>query len=83
MKLECGGGPTRYARPCLPVKPLLMIVEVGMRWARHFWQRRCELGRVARKDGGCGGDEEGEFVDVVEVLIAELRRRRKGRLGNR
>jgi hypothetical protein len=60
-----------------------MIVEVGMRWARHLWQRRCELGRVARKEVSCGGDEEGEPVDVVEVLTAELRRRRKGRLGNR
>jgi hypothetical protein len=83
MEPDCGGGPTRYARPCLPVKPLLMIEEVGMRSARHFWQRRCDVGRVTRKEIGCDGDEEGESIDVVEVLIAELRRRRKGRLGKR
>jgi hypothetical protein len=83
MKLECGGGPTRYARPCLPVKPLLIMEDVGMRSARHFWQRRCAVGRVERKEVGFGGDEEGELVEVVEVLMAELRRRRKGKLGKR
>ena len=35
-KLDDGGGLTRYARPCLPVKPLLMIDDVGIRSARHF-----------------------------------------------
>lgn len=83
-KLDGGGGPTRYARPCLPVKPLLMMDDVGMRSARHFWQRRCDVGRAARKLVGCGGDEDGEaVVELVASLMTELRRRRKGRLGKR
>jgi len=83
-KLDGGGGLTRYARPCLPVKPLLMMDDVGTRSARHFWQRRCDVGRVARKLVGCGGDEDGEAtVELVASLTAELRRRRKGRLGKR
>lgn len=53
-----------------------------MRSARHFWQRRCEVGRAVRKEVGCGGDEDRD-VEAVEVLMAELRRRRKGRLGKR
>jgi hypothetical protein len=60
-----------------------MIEEVGIRSVRHFWQRRCEVGRVARKEAGSGGDEEGEPADVMDVLTAELLRRRKGRLGKR
>jgi hypothetical protein len=39
---------------------------------------------VVRKEVGCGGDEDGDVeVEVVEVLTAELRRRRKGRPGKR
>ena len=82
-KLDDDGGLTRYALPCLPVKPLLMIDDVGIRSTRHFWHRRCEVGRVVRNDVGCGGDEDGDTVELVVSLIAELRRRRKGRLGNR
>jgi hypothetical protein len=59
-----------------------MMDDVGMRSARHFWQRRCEVGRVVRNKVGCGGDEDGD-VEAVDVLVAELRRRRKGRLGKR
>ena len=60
-----------------------MIDDVGMRSARHFWQRRCELGCVAKNDVGCGGDEDGDVTESVESLYAELRRRRNGRLGKR
>jgi hypothetical protein len=59
-----------------------MMDDAGMRSARHFWQRRCEVGRAVRKEVDCGGDEDGD-VEAVEVLMAELRRRRKGRLGKR
>ena len=83
MKDDIGGGSTRYARPCLPVKPLLMMEDVGTRSARHFWQRRWDVGCGVSKEVGCGGDEEGELVEVVDALIAELRRRRKERLGKR
>jgi hypothetical protein len=31
---------TRYARPCLPVKPLLIIWEVRQMWTVHSEQRR-------------------------------------------
>lgn len=82
-RLGDNGGLTRYARPCLPVKPLLMIDDVGMRSARHFWQRRYEFGCVARKDVGCGGDEDGDADEQVVSLDAALLRRRKVRLGNR
>jgi len=58
------------------------MADVGMRSARHFWQRRCEFGWDVKKEVGWGGDEDGD-VEAVEVLMAELRRRRKGRLGNR
>lgn len=78
-----GGGATRYARPCLPVKPLLMMDDVGIKSVRHFWQRRCDMGRLERKEVGCGGEEDGELVEAVEVEIVELRRRRKGMLGRR
>jgi hypothetical protein len=55
-----------------------MMEEVGMRSARHLWQRRFEVVWVERNEVGWGGDEEG--VLVGEALIVELRRRRKGRL---
>lgn len=81
--VEGGGGATRYARPCRPVKPLLMIEDVGMRSVRHFWQRRWAVDRSGRKNDGCGGEEDGEMVDVVDVLMAELRRLRNGTVGRR
>lgn len=79
---EGGGGATRYARPCRPVNPLLMIEVVGIRSARHLVQRRFVVGFAVRKEVGVGGEEEGE-VETVHVDCAELRRRRKGMLGRR
>lgn len=78
-----GGGATRYALPYRPVKPLLIIEDVGMRSARHLKQRRWDVGCVARKDVGCGGEDEGEAVEVVEVETEELLRLQKGLLGRR
>ena len=49
---EGGGAETRYARPWRPVKPLLMMEEVGMRSVRHFEQRRCEVVEGERKEVG-------------------------------
>lgn len=85
--IDVGGGPTRYARPCRPVKPLEMIAVVGIRSARHFWHCRCEVGGVVRRKGGArlaGGEDEGEVEGVV-LGVVELRRRgrRKGMLGKR
>lgn len=61
-----------------------MMDEVGIKSDRHFWQRRCDVGVVERKEGGAvGGEEDGEVVDVVDVDVVELWRRRKGRLGKR
>lgn len=83
-RAEAGGGETRYARPCLPVKPLDMMDAVGMRSVRHFEQRRCEVEVEQRNDVGCGGEEDGEgTVEVVEAETVELRRRRNGMLGNK
>lgn len=79
-RVSGGGGATRYARPCRPVKPLLMMEDVGIRSVKHFWQRRCDTGRLERKEVGCGGEDEGE---PVEAEIVELRRLRKGILGRR
>lgn len=76
-----GGGATRYARPCRPVKPLLTMEVVGIRSVRHLLQRRWVIGAGVRKDVGVGGDDEGE-VETVEVDWVELRRR-KGMLGRR
>lgn len=77
-----GGGETRYARPCRPVKPLDIMCVVGRRWVRHLWQCRCEVGVgvVVVRKGGWGGEEEGELV--VEAVDVE-ERRRKGREGRR
>ena len=61
---------------------MLIIEEAGIRSARHLVQRRLELGEAVRKDGGAGGEEDGD-VDMVEVDWVELRRRRKGMLGSR
>jgi hypothetical protein len=58
-----------------------MIEDVGMRSVRHLWQRRLDVGCVERKEVGWGGDEDG--VLFGEVVMVELRRRRKGRLGRR
>lgn len=52
-----------------------------MRSVRHLWQRRLDVGCVERKEVGWGGDEDG--VLFGEVVMVELRRRRKGRLGRR
>lgn len=38
---------------------------------------------MARKDVGCGGDEDSDEDELVESLKAELLRRRKVKLGNR
>jgi hypothetical protein len=73
------GGATRYALPCRPVNPLLIIEVMGIRSARHFWHRRCEVVEEWRKDVGCvGGELDGEAVEAVEFEMVELRRRRKG-----
>jgi hypothetical protein len=40
------GGATRYARPCRPMKPLLMIWEDRARSERQRAQRRCEVAPV-------------------------------------
>lgn len=80
-----GGGATRYARPCRPVKPLEMMDDIGMRSARHFVQRRFVVGVEVRKDGA-GGELDGDVEDEVETVLVdcvELRRRRKGMLGRR
>lgn len=76
-----GGGATRYARPCRPVKPLLTMEVVGIRSVRHLLQRRWVIGAGVKKDVGVGGDDDGE-VETVEVDWVELRRR-KGILGRR
>lgn len=81
--MDDDGGLTRYARPCLPVNPLLIIEDAGIRSARHFWQRRCEVGCVTRKEVGFGGDEDGDADEFVVSLNAELLRRRNVRLGNK
>jgi hypothetical protein len=60
---------------------LLIMLEVGTRSVRHFWQRRWAVGRVVRNEVGCGGEVEGDVV-VVDSLRAE-ERRRKGMLGKR
>lgn len=74
------GGATRYARPWRPVKPLLMMFDVGMRSARHLWQRRWEVGALEKKPVGCGGEDEGVLAgDMVEFEL----RRRKDMLGRR
>lgn len=62
---------------------MLIIEEAGIRSARHFWQRRWEVGVRGRKRVGCGGEEDGSVVEVVEELGVELWRRRKGMLGRR
>jgi hypothetical protein len=38
---------------------------------------------VVRNEVGCGGDEEGDDVELVASLNAELLRLRKLKLGNR
>jgi hypothetical protein len=82
--VEAVGGATRYARPCLPVNPLLMMEAVGMRSVRHFEQRRCEFDFELRKEvGSVGGEEDGEGAVELVDAVAELRRRRKGMLGRR
>ena len=40
-----GGGRTKYARPCRPVKPLLMMHDVGKTSARHWLHRRYDVSR--------------------------------------
>ena len=62
-----GGGATRYARPCRPVKPLLTMEVVGIRSVRHLLQRRWVIGAGVKKDVGVGGDDDGE----VETAAAE------------
>lgn len=83
--MELPVGATRYARPCRPVKPLLMICEERARSERQRAQRRWEVAPV-RKDGdeGSGGEplpEERELeraVLVDEVLDWRLRNGREG-----
>jgi hypothetical protein len=64
-----GGGATRYARPCRPVKPLLMMELVGRRSVRHFWHCRYEVDVSPRYEGRVDGDVEGELN--VEVMVVE------------
>ena len=63
---------------------MLIMLDEGMRWARHFVQRRFAVGVSVRKEVGVGGDDEGDALleDVVEVECVELRRR-KGMRGRR
>lgn len=46
---ETGSAETRYARPCRPVKPLLMICEVKQMWAAQRAQRMKEEWEVRGK----------------------------------
>jgi hypothetical protein len=86
--IELPVGATRYARPCRPVKPLLMICEESARSERQRAQRRWEVAPV-RKDGSSGGEllfeEEREFERAVLLVVEEVLewRRRKGREGTR
>jgi hypothetical protein len=82
-----GCGATRYARPCRPVKPLLMICVLAARSAEQRAQRRWDVA-PERKLGGAGGellwiDGEGGLVEIVLVLSVLDLRRRKGREGMR
>lgn len=82
--MELADGATRYARPCLPVKPLLMICEESARSDRQRAQRRCEAAPVRNDSRLAGGDEvETELeraLSIVDVLDWRLR---KGRAGTR
>ena len=85
--IELPVGATRYARPCRPVKPLLMICEERARSERQRAQRRCEVAPV-RKEGSSGGElvlEERELERAVLLVDEEVLdwRRRKGREGTR
>ncbi|KAI7288243.1 hypothetical protein KC345_g130 [Hortaea werneckii] len=70
------------ARPCRPVKPLLMIWEERARSAAQRAQRRWEAWPV-RKASVVGGEEE-ELLEAEVALLSVLDwRRRKGREGTR
>lgn len=86
--MELPVGATRYARPCRPVKPLLMICEESARSERQRAQRRWEVAPVRKESSFCSGDEplmlEIELERAVLVVDEVLDwRRRKGREGTR
>lgn len=59
-----------------------MMDVVGTRSHKHFWQLRYAGAWLAKNEVGCGGEPAG-LSEMVDVEICELRRRRKGMLGNR
>ena len=78
-------GATRYARPCRPVKPLLMIWEERARSEAQRAQRRWEAWPV-RKESASGGlvlvvlsiEREREEDALLSVLECRLRKGREG-----
>lgn len=78
-----GTGETRYARPCRPVNPLLMIWLVRHRSVAHRAHRRYDV--CPLRYGGevllAGEDEVGLLL--LEVVEVEERLRRKGIEGRR
>jgi hypothetical protein len=71
--MELPVGATRYARPCRPVKPLLMICDESARSDKQRAQRRCEVAPVRKAWSSFSG---GEPLDEMEleraVLIVEV-----------
>lgn len=81
--MELVDGATRYARPCRPVKPLLMIWDESAKSERQRAQRRWDVAPVRYESGDVGGEEvdEMEFeraLSTVEVLDWRLRKGREG-----
>jgi len=72
--MELPVGATRYARPCRPVKPLLMICEDSARSDRQRAQRRCEVAPVRNDWSSVSGGEP--TLDEMEleraVLVVEV-----------
>lgn len=84
--IEDVDGATKYARPCRPVKPLLMIWLERARSERQLAQRRWAAW-PDKYDSALGGLLPGLLLlpslDVVAVLSVLDCRRRKGREGTR
>lgn len=80
--MELTEGATRYARPCRPVKPLLMIWEDKARSDRQRAQRRWDVAPVRKASGSEGGEEVETELErpllAVEVLLWRLRKGREG-----